>query len=298
MSGVLYTGTMTRKKQKVIKAITTLICIAILYGVGNLPKESDPKSPQVDSSQRESTLDNQISVGSVSLGDVETPLELPAFSADDPIFWYNGFTLLYDETHEQARWVAYELTADEVLEKVADRTDNFRPDPQVASGSAHKDDYYKSGYDRGHLAPAGDLGWSEESMSDSFYFTNMSPQEPGFNRGIWRELEELMRDWAVEAGSILITTGPILEEGLPSIGENQVSIPKSYYKVIIDYTEPVLRGVGFIMDNKKSSEPLASFAVPIDQVEELTGIDFFFALPDQLEEALEADYDESLWVYE
>ncbi len=313
---------MTRKTQRVIKVAITLICIGILYIIG-FPEELKPNRSGSESDQTTeysssatSSQDSQntpertgsqdansqemaelVDLGNTNLGSVDIPLELPAFEIDDPVLWYNGFTLLYDETYEQAQWVAYELTANEVLNKVADRSDNFRIDPQVSTGSAEKSDYYKSGYDRGHLAPAGDMGWSEESMSDSFYFTNMSPQEPGFNRGIWRELEELVRDWAVESGTLLITTGPILEPGIPSIGENKVAVPEAYYKVIIDYTEPTLRGIGFLMPNEKTDKPIAAFATTIDTIEEVTGIDFFSALPDSLENALEEHYQESLWNY-
>ncbi len=294
---------------RLTKGIITVISIIILYFIGmnnsnEEPTQSNNSKPQevtiVQEAETNTTTkeaEQEHTELSVPLGDIEAPLELPSFNIDDPVYYYNGFTLLYDEQHEQARWVAYELTDEEVFTNVAKRSDNFRPDPQVATGSATKDDYYKSGYDRGHLAPAGDLGWSIESMSDSFYFTNMSPQDPSFNRGVWKKLEELMRDWAVESGSILIATGPILKDGLPTIGENGVSIPEQYYKVVIDYQEPLLRGVGFILDNEKSSAPLSSFAVTIDEVEAATGIDFFAALPDILEEQLESSYNRNDWLY-
>ncbi len=312
-------GGMKKSTIRLTKGTITVICIIILYFIGMNKSEDQltstntlaPEESMIvqgsptDTNQPEQqhpveTDDNEVESTphlSVPLGELEAPLELPAFGIDDPVYYYNGFTLLYDEEHEQARWVAYELTDEEVFTNVAKRSDNFRPDPQVTTGSATKNDYYKSGYDRGHLAPAGDLGWSAESMSDSFYFTNMSPQDPSFNRGVWKKLEELMRDWAVESGSILIATGPILEDGLPTIGQNGVSIPKQYYKVIIDYQEPLLRGVGFILDNEKSSAPLSSFAVTIDEVEAATGIDFFAALPDLLEEQLESTYNRNDWLY-
>ncbi len=300
---------MKKSTIRLTKGIITVISIIILYFIGmnnsnEEPTQSNNSKPQevtiVQEAETNTTTEEAEQAHtdlSVPLGDIEAPLELPLFNIDDPVYYYNGFTLLYDEQHEQARWVAYELTDEEVFTNVAKRSDNFRPDPQVATGSATKDDYYKSGYDRGHLAPAGDLGWSAESMSDSFYFTNMSPQDPSFNRGIWKKLEELMRDWAVESGSILIATGPILKDGLPTIGENGVSIPEQYYKVVIDYQEPLLRGVGFILDNEKSSAPLSSFAVTIDEVEAATGIDFFAALPDILEEQLESSYNRNDWLY-
>jgi endonuclease G len=193
--------------------------------------------------------------------------------------------------------VAYELTKEET-NKLYDRTDNFVPDPKIASGSANNNDYAGSGYDRGHLAPAADMGWSSTTMAESFYYSNMSPQLPGFNRGIWKKLEELVRKWAVEYNTIEIVTGPVLSPGLPTIGADKVSIPKYYYKVILDYTEPDLKGIGFILPNASSSAPLQSYAVTIDSVERFSGINFFPGLPDIQEETLENTLCKSCWLWE
>jgi endonuclease G len=116
----------------------------------------------------------------------------------------------------------------------------------------------------------------------------MSPQLPGFNRGIWKKLEELVRDWAVEYEGLYIVTGPVLKPGLPNIGPNQVSVPAYYYKVILDYTEPDLKGIGFILPNASSGDPLQNFSVTIDSIERFTGIDFFPLLPDNREKLLES----------
>jgi len=215
-----------------------------------------------------------------------TALEIPKTSTSEKIITHTGYSFLYNETHEQASWVAYELTKEET-NKLYDRTDNFIPDPKVASGSANDNDYSGSGYDRGHLAPAADMGWSSATMAESFYYSNMSPQLPGFNRGIWKKLEELVRTWAIEYNAIDIVTGPVLTSGLPTIGADGVSVPKYYYKVILDYTEPELKGIGFILPNASSSEPLQSFAVTIDSVEKFTGINFYPSLPDDQEKTIE-----------
>jgi endonuclease G, mitochondrial len=213
-------------------------------------------------------------------------LELPATRSGDAIISHSGYSLSYNETHEQANWVAYELTAEET-KKVIDRTDKFLPDPSVATGSANDKDYSGSGYDRGHLAPAADMGWSSTAMAESFYYSNMSPQLPAFNRGIWKKLEELVRTWAVEYNMISIVTGPVLKPGLPSIGPDKVSVPKYYYKVILDYEEPDIKGIGFILPNAGSVDPLQNFAVTIDSVEKVTGLDFYPALPDSQEKLIE-----------
>ncbi len=216
-----------------------------------------------------------------------TGLEIPAHSSKEQIITHTGFTLSYNETHEQANWVAYQLTKEET-DKIYKRTNKFLRDPKVRTSSAADEDYKKSGYDRGHLAPAADMGWSAETMAESFYYSNMSPQVPAFNRGIWKKLEELVREWAIENESIYIVTGPVLKKGLPAIGSNQVSVPEFYYKVILDYTEPEIKGIGFIMPNAASKEALSTFAVSIDSVESITGIDFFPRLENEEETIIES----------
>jgi len=213
-------------------------------------------------------------------------LELPAITNKDAIVTHLGYTLSYNEKHEQANWVAYELTAEETQRGVT-RTNDFRPDNAVTTGSATNADYQASGYDRGHMAPAADMSWNVQAMEESFFYSNMSPQVPGFNRGIWKKLEERVRQWAVENKDIYVVTGPVLTGDLPVIGPEKVSVPRYYYKVILDYTQPELKGIGFIMPNASSTRPLESYAVPIDSVEKVTGINFFSALPDKQEQAIE-----------
>ena len=202
-----------------------------------------------------------------------------------------------NEGHEQANWVAYELTVSETGGKFK-RTNKFIEDPLVSTGSATSKDYKKSGYDQGHLAPAADMAWSEITMKESFYFSNMSPQEPSFNRGIWKKLEEYVRYWACDNETIYVVTGPVLTEGLPSIGPNKVSVPEYYYKVILDYTLPEIKGIGFIMPNAGSKESLKTYAVTIDSVEKVTGIDFFYRLPDDQEGIIESIFDAGAWFKE
>ena len=221
-------------------------------------------------------------------------LELPAFTPSDIIVKHLAYTLSYNEKHEQANWVAYELTAEETQKGVT-RSNDFRPDNEVMSGSATNADYQGSGYDRGHMAPAADMSWSVQSMEESFLYSNMSPQVPGFNRGIWKKMEERVRQWAVENKDIYVVTGPVLTGNLPTIGPDKVSVPRYYYKVILDYREPELKGIAFIMPNASSTMPLQSFAVPIDSVEHVTGINFFPALPDKQEQALEKTICISCW---
>jgi endonuclease G len=221
-------------------------------------------------------------------------LEYPALLPNEKIISHTGYSFVYSEEHEQAKWIAYELTKEETT-SLFERTDKFLVDPLVSTGTAENSDYLKSGYDKGHLAPAADMGWSALTMKESFFFSNMSPQLPGFNRGVWKRLEELMRSWAIDNKAIYIVTGPLLSKGLPTIGSNGVSIPKYYYKVVLDYTQPEIHAIGFVLPNASSSASLNTFAVSIDEVEKQTGIDFFPALPDDQETKLEKEVCKSCW---
>eukprot|EP00919_Chromeraceae_sp_WS-2016_P048901 GHVR01115632.1.p1 GENE.GHVR01115632.1~~GHVR01115632.1.p1 ORF type:complete len:253 (+),score=34.20 GHVR01115632.1:347-1105(+) len=213
-----------------------------------------------------------------------TDLLLPDFQGD--IIYHNYYVLKYDEQHEQAKWVYYILTKDMVLNHSVSRTNDFRMDQSVESISAELIDYVGSGYDRGHLCPAGDMDFDSLAMSESFYMSNMSPQAPSFNRGIWKRLESQVRKWAIENEKIHVITGGVLITGLPVIGLNQVSIPFAYYKIILDNNPPELKAIAFLMENKGSSEPLETFALTVDNIEQLTGINFFENLNNELLEGM------------
>ena len=230
----------------------------------------------------------------------ELSLEIPLVLKGEKIIHHAGYSFVYSEEHEQAKWIAYVLNKKE-LNGTLDRSDNFREDPFVSSGSASNLDYAKSGYDRGHLAPAADMKWSETAMSESFYYSNMSPQLPAFNRGIWKVLEEKVRDWALENDSILIVTGPILpsknEKKLATIGYNSVAVPEYYYKAILDFKREKSKSIAFILPNKGSKMPLKSFVVTIDSLEKLSKIDFFYKLDDKIENNLESKICKECWTW-
>jgi endonuclease G len=209
------------------------------------------------------------------------------------------YTLSYSEEHEQAEWVAYRLTRAELEQPWLARMDDFREDPRISSGSATPDDYKHSGYDRGHLVPVADRAFSEEAMSETFYMSNISPQSRNFNGGIWRELEELTRTWAKQNESLYVVTGPILKLPVKGvIGDNGVSIPSAYFKVLLDLEGPQQKGIGFVLPNEVSYEPLFDYALTIDDVEEITGIDFFGELmPEEVESELESNVNIDLWPF-
>jgi endonuclease G len=203
----------------------------------------------------------------------------------EEVIRHAGYTFSYNEAHEQANWVAYCLTAAHAAGAL-ERADQFRQDPSVTSGTATDADYAKSGYDRGHLAPAADMRWSELVMSESFYYSNMSPQVPGFNRGVWKRLETQVRDWALQLDSLLICTGPILHAGLPQIGANHVSVPEAYFKAVLSLKTK--KGIAFVIPNASSKADLMTFAISIDQLEALLHRDFFYQLPIHTQEISES----------
>jgi endonuclease G len=216
------------------------------------------------------------------------------YSGTCQVIHHTGFTLGYDKTFKQARWVVYGLAAAET-NGIAARTDNFRPDPDVHEFSPKSEDYPGSGYDRGHLAPAADFKWSAQGMSETFLMSNMSPQKPEFNRGIWKKLEDQVRDWARENELIYVVTGPVFTENMQTIGAGRVAVPGLYFKVLLDYTEPELKAIGFLLPNQSSNMPLSGFVITVDSVEALTGLDFYSELPDDQEIRLESACDPNLW---
>lgn len=194
---------------------------------------------------------------------------------DNQIFNRNGFILSYNETHEQPNWVFYKITPDDITCKVkAKRKNKFKEDTKIPTGSATLDDYKNSGYDRGHLKSSADESCDQEQMDETFLMSNMSPQVPGFNRGIWKSLESHVRDLAKDHDSLYVYTAGVLTEGLPTIGENKVSVPKSYYKIIYMFNGDRVNVEAYIIPNVNTSNSYSSYITNIDIIEGLTGIDF------------------------
>lgn len=224
-------------------------------------------------------------------------LDLPRMTDDrnEQRIHHTGYTVSYNSDWKIPNWVAYELIRDEVGGREK-RTNEFKPDPLVRGQSADNADYTRSGYDRGHMAPAADMAWSEKVMEESFYFSNVCPQKPDLNRGDWKQLEEQLRSWAVLDSSVAIVCGPVVKNGKQRIGKNKVLVPDAFFKVVLcPYTDPI-KGIGFIFSNKQPrNQPLRSYAVSIDEVENQTGIDFFTGLPDSIEAVVEASLNLKKW---
>ena len=227
---------------------------------------------------------------------------LPNVEADEELIVHSAMALVYSEEHEQAKWVAHIILPDIVDGRIG-RTNDFRVDPMINTGTAVKADYWYSGYDRGHLAPSADFRWSETALSESYFYSNMTPQRPEFNRKSWAALEDRLRQYVVFSGEQLyVVSGPILNQDLPTLQnderENEVSIPEWYFKVLVDLEGDEKKGIAFLMKNSVNDHPVVSYAVRIDSVEALTGIDFFASLPEELQAELESDDDYSKWDHE
>lgn len=221
---------------------------------------------------------------------------LPAIGSNDQIIRHHKITLRYREQYEQADWVAYKLSNEEASAYLSRDGNKFVPDPLVGTGSATTSDYTRSGYDRGHLAPAGDFNLDPSDKQETFYMSNISPQVPDFNRGIWNDLEQKFRQWAQRDGFLYVVTGPVLKSGLPTIGQrNEIAVPEMYYKIALCVTDDEPRMIGFLMKNEFSNQNLKTFVVSVDEIERLTGIDFFPKLPDELEKKLESANNTKGW---
>ncbi|MDN4164103.1 DNA/RNA non-specific endonuclease [Cytophagales bacterium LB-30] len=227
-------------------------------------------------------------IDSLQLAKHQDSFPFPYISETDTLITHKGYSLVYQEEWEQARWVAWQIDANRGLAK-AERSSSFYSDPLIHSKSAHPNDYKNSGYDRGHLAPAADFSHDEVLMKESFYMSNMSPQVPSFNRGIWKKLEEHTRELAQQHAHLYVVAGPIIAGEVKKIGANQVYVPTYYFKIIADLDTPGLKIAAFILPNQKADKAIASFQVAVDSVERLSGLNFFPLLPDSLEQTLEAE---------
>jgi endonuclease G len=207
------------------------------------------------------------------------------------------YTLSYYEKYEQAEWVAYELRKDQIVYIHLDRP-YFEQDPLVKTGSADWVNYRDSGYTKGHLLPAADRKFSVSAYNETFLTSNISPQVYEFNAGIWLVLEEQVREWAKRYNQLYIVTAGVLKPGLKTIGYEKVAVPEYFYKVILDYTEPEIKAIAFLIPHKESNKPLTDFIISIDELEQLTNINFFPELPDDIENRLESSTDHSKWKFD
>ena len=217
-------------------------------------------------------------------------LEIPVTLSrrDEQILKRTGYTVSYNAYYKTPNWVGWELTRKETKGKNV-RINRFSPDPDLPEPRVEHADYTHSGYDRGHMAPAADMKWSQKAMAESFYMSNVCPQNQKLNRDDWNDLEETCRQWAKKFGAVYITCGPIYDSKRPKrIGKHQVAVPDRFFKVILinRQTNPV--AMGFVFPNKAHHQKLERYMVNVDSVEKITGMDFFSKLPDKVEDKIES----------
>lgn len=274
----------------ILLLVFVVLIVVMLWFLPTLKSQS----PAICAMQQEAAVVDLFSI------DYETEA-LPVISSEcaSQHITHSAYTLSYNKDYKVPNWVFYELLREELVGE-AERSNKFRQDPFVVSNeSATLKDYQKSGYDRGHIAPAADFNWNVKAKDESFFLSNMCPQHPSFNRGIWKSLEELVRDWSVRDSAICVVAGPVLpidKTGeFHSIGEGRVYVPTLFYKIVFSAFREKPCMIGFVMPNEKSNANLQSFVVSVDSIERLTQIDFFSILPDNLENEIEFFVDLNDW---
>lgn len=268
---------MNKKRLYSIIAIIILVAIYVFEHCLN----SEEKAAIAEEGKQTKTETNQYFLPSSTTGQV---------------VHHQNYSLSYSEPHEQAEWVAYELKFSHLSSTNYERP-YFEIDNAVKSGAAHWRNYKQSGYDRGHLCPAGDRRFSKTAHDETFLTSNISPQEHQFNSGIWNRLEQKVRYWAKKYDGVFVVTGGILKDGLKTIGEERVAVPNQFYKIVLDNTNGNPRVLAFLLNHNDSDLPLYKFVVSVDEVEKLTGIDFFPELDDAIENKIEASSSYKNWSF-
>lgn len=221
---------------------------------------------------------------------------LPDVGPNCQLVRHRAFTVSYNETHEQPEWAAWRLTAERSRGTLPRPERAFHPDPAVRTRTADYPDYSRSGYDRGHLVPNGDMRWDAHAQAESFLLSNICPQRHSFNDGVWRLLEEACRHWARSRGSLYIITGPVLKPGLERIGrETKISVPTHFWKLVVETEGPEVTAIAFLIPHQDTHRPFMDFAITVDSLERALGCDFLSALPDSTETQLEAHIDTEYW---
>ena len=236
---------------------------------------------------------------------------LPSLKNNEELIEHEAMFLVYSEEHEQAKWVLHKISTN-ILDGRVSRTNDFRKDPLIKTQSSEEKDFFLKrkknnggyayegfGYDRGHLAPSADFRWSQKALSESYFYSNMSPQRASFNREKWADLEGMIRGYVFEnKKDLYVYTGPILKPELKKIKRsiNGVSIPEQFFKIVVNYEDR--KAIAYIMPQETSNYPVEYFASTIDEVEQLTGIDFLANIDDEIESDLESQKDVKHWLPE
>jgi endonuclease G len=229
----------------------------------------------------------------ISLSTFAQQYELPAPGSREQLVKHTLFALSYNEGYELASWAAYQLTPEQA-KATGTFKEKYIEDPLVTTGSATTKDYKDAGFIMGQLVPPEDMFTSKEAVEETFLTSNTVPHKPSFNKYVWKTIEGLIREWAKEGNTLYIVTGPVLKDApFGTFGQNKISIPTRYYKVLLDANGE--RAIGFIIRSNIATGSPKSFAISVDELEKITGIDFFPELADELEAKVEASKDFSKW---
>ncbi|GHC47710.1 DNA/RNA non-specific endonuclease [Ulvibacter litoralis] len=266
------------------KVLYPLLIILVTAGLYYAEKYVD--------TQNEAYPDTESITGDFSTSEFDDRF-LPT-STTGAVVKHSFYALSYAEAHEQAEWVAYALNKNQLSKNDVKRP-YFVEDRSVKTKSADWRNYKKSGYDRGHLCPAGDRRFNEEAYHETFLTSNISPQNHEFNAGVWNYLEQKVRFWADKYNDVYVVTGGVLKSGLETIGDERVSVPEEFYKIVLDASNGNYKAVAFLIPNKPTSNSFYDYVVSIDEIESKTGIDFFTNLSEAVETKLESEVNLKAW---
>ena len=290
-----------------------ILCLSTQFLLGQQSSKTKEIQAQINAYKHNIDSLNYI-LEDLQLNEINQELQtffLPKIDSSENLISHKALFLVYDEQHEQAKWVLHKISTN-ILDGKVSRTNDFRIDTLIKSGSAEENDYFLKtkkengkynydgfGYDRGHLAPSADFRWSKKALSESYFYSNMSPQLPSFNRETWAELESLIRGYVYDnKRDLIVYTGPVLNLNLKKVSRsaNGVSIPEQFFKVVVDFKAK--KAIAYLISQEKSEYPIEYYATTIDEIEALTGIDFLYQIDDETEALMENQKDVTFWLPE
>lgn len=225
-------------------------------------------------------------------------LEMPQTHKGEIIVHHTGYALSFNTSTNCPNWVAWELTRQEAKAR-GNRNPDFYADPDLDERSqVSTRDYTGSGMDRGHMCPSADMLWSTEAQHDCFYMSNMCPQDRDLNANSWEWLERSCRRWAKKEGSVYIVCGPVFNDQrkVRTIGrDHKIRVPNGFFKVVLSLRKGQEKAIGFYYANNDRQQNMEDAATTVDEIERMTGYDFFYQVEDRLEKRLEAQCDLRAW---
>ncbi len=248
-------------------------------------------------SQEEGKTSRHTSITAATKVDTQA-IEIPAISSGDMLIAHTGYALCYDISYHNPKWVAWSLTREKLTKRVP-RHNDFRGDENIpARDRIEKYDYNNPVYDRGHMCPSGDMRYDRQAQSDCFYMTNICPQIKELNQTWWEHVESATRRWAQREGTVYICCGPIFYDDTPerSLGRNiKIRIPDAFFKVILSLRQGKEKAIGFYYTNTNDRQTMDFAKRTVDEIERITGLDFFCNLPDDMEERIESQCNLRIW---